>query len=399
MIKPKKLRPILFLALFALVGFIVGTNQELIQSVLKTPLSFQPAVVSATNSVKAKDLALMLKNKNFTLINVHTPYEGEIEKTDTFVAYNNLENSSSLLPFDKTTPIILYCKSGRMSAEALSTLQKMGYTNVKHLDGGMESWQKQGGKVMDLSKLDQQVIPEQGVEMPVSWGNIGPKLVSLGVIDDAKFRQAVKLTPDQEEVYSKGTDRKIKIDRTNVQFVVDMLWALGLAQKSVVYDEGPMGTDYKGKAGSFASTGGWTLASGDPMQHYNRYSLISLTPDQQKQVAEISKNVYRVCCGNSTYFPDCNHGMAALAMIELMVSNNIDENTIYKTILAFNSYWFPDAYLTTATFFARQGIAWNSVDAKQIMGPIYSSGQGAADIAKKVGPLPWRSKSGTSCGA
>ena len=384
---------------FALVGYLLGANQNAIQSVLKIPIAIQPPAVSSANKVKAKDFAQMLKNKNFTLINVHTPYEGEIEKTDTFIAYNDLENSSSLLPFDKTTPIILYCKTGRMSAEALSSLQKMGYINVKHLDGGMKSWQKQGGKVMDLSKLDQQVIPEQGVEMPVSWGNIGPKLVSLGVIDDTKFRQAIKLTADQEEIYSKGTDKKIKIDRGNVQFVVDMLWALGLAQKSVVYDEGPMGTEYKGKAGSFASTGGWTLAFGDPMQYYNRYNLVPLTADQQKQVAEISKNVYRACCGNSTYFPDCNHGMAALAMIELMVSNNIDEGTIYKTLLAFNSYWFPDTYLTTATYFARQGIAWKDVDAKQVMGQAYSSGQGAADIAKKVGPLPWRSKSGTSCGA
>lgn len=397
--KPKTIKLAILLILFALTGFLLGANQEGIGSILKTPIAIVPPSVSFANTIKAKDLARMLKSKNFTLINVHTPYEGEIEKTDAFVAYNDLETKSSLLPFDKTTPIILYCKTGRMSAEALATLKKMGYTNVKHLDGGMEAWQKQGGKIMDLSRLDAQVIPEKGAEMPVSWGNIVPKLVSLGVIDDAKFRQLVKMTPDQEEIYSKGTDKKIKIDRANVQFVVDMLWALGLAQKSLVYDEGPMGTQYKDQAGNFASTGGWSLASGSPMQYFNKYNLIPLTADQQKQVAEISKNVYRACCGNSTYFPDCNHGMAALAMIELMVSNNIDENTIYKTLLSFNSYWFPDTYITTATYFARQGVAWNNVDAKEIMGQAYSSGQGAADIAKKVGPLPWKTNSGSSCGA
>ncbi|MEK7566031.1 MAG: hypothetical protein AAB506_03230, partial [Patescibacteria group bacterium] len=274
----------------------------------------------------------------------------------------------------------------------------MGYTNVKHLDGGMEAYQKTGGKIIDLSKLEQEVIPENGAELPVSWNDIGPRLIALGVIDLDKFRQAVKLTPEQEEILITGSDKKIKIDRINVQFVVDVLWALGLSQKSIVYDEGPMGKEYKKDAGNFASTGGWSLASGDAMQYYNKFNLIPLTLDQQKQVAEISKNVYRACCGNSTYFPDCNHGMAALAMIELMVSQNIDEGTIYKTLLAFNSYWFPDTYLTTATYFARQGTAWNSVDAKQIMGKDYSSGQGAADIAKKVGPLPWRTKSGSSCG-
>ncbi|MBI3559391.1 rhodanese-like domain-containing protein, partial [Candidatus Gottesmanbacteria bacterium] len=293
------------------------------------------------------------------------------------------------LPFDKTTPIILYCKTGKMSGEAVVTLQKMGYLNVRHLEGGMNAWQKIGGKILDLSKLEQEVIPEQGAEMPVTWGEIGPKLVSLGVIDPAKLKQVLDLKPEQ----------KIKIDRNNVRFVVDILWALGLAQKSLVYDEGPMGVQYKKDAGNFASTGGWTLGRAGAMNYYNKFDLIPLTFAQQKQVAEISKNVYRACCGNSTYFPDCNHGMAALAMIELMVSNNIDEKTLYKTLLAFNSYWFPDTYLTTATYFARQGIAWKDVDPKRIMGAEFSSGQGAADIAKKVGTLPWKTKSGSSCGA
>jgi hypothetical protein len=47
--------------------------------------------------------------------------------------------------------------------------------------------------------------------------------------------------------------------------------------------------------------------------------LIKLTPEQQKKVGEIAQNVYRPS-GNSTWFPDCNHGMAALAAIELMVA-------------------------------------------------------------------------------
>ena len=39
-----------------------------------------------------------------------------------------------------------------------------------------------------------------------------------------------------------------------------------------------------------------------------------------KIVEEIAGNIYRPCCGNSTAFPDCNHGMAMLGLIELMVS-------------------------------------------------------------------------------
>ena len=355
---------------------------------------------SSADTISVRELKSMLSNKQFTLINVHTPYEGEIERTDTFIDYDQIVANSASLPKDKNEPVILYCKTGRMSAEALDTVKKLGYTNVAHLAGGMDAWERSGGKLTDLSNLENEVLPEGGIELPVSWADIGPRLIAFGVIDEAKFRQAVKLTPEQEEILTKGTDSNIRIDRNNAQFIVDMLWALGLSQKSVVYDEGPMGKEYKNEAGNFASTGGWSLARGDALSYLNRYDLIPLTSEQQQRVAEISKNVYRPCCGNSTWFPDCNHGMAALAIIELLVANNVDEQTIYRKLLGFNSFWFADSYLYVATDFARQGIAWNQVDAKRILGAQFSSGQGASAIAKKVGRLPWRAAStGGSCGA
>lgn len=161
-----------------------------------------------------------------------------------------------------------------------------------------------------------------------------------------------------------------------------------------------MGKEYKAKAGNFASTGGWSLARGEAMQYLNRFDLIPLDDKQQKKVGEIAQNVYRPCCGNSTWFPDCNHGMAALAAIELMVSAGIDEKTIYRNILALNSYWFSDTYVTIATLFARDGIAWKDVDAKRVLGRDYSSAQGAQAIAKKVGPLPYKpEQKGGGCGA
>ena len=30
---------------------------------------------------------------------------------------------------------------------------------------------------------------------------------------------------------------------------------------------------------------------------------------------KIAKGIYRPCCNNSTYFPDCNHGMAMLGLL------------------------------------------------------------------------------------
>ena len=39
---------------------------------------------------------------------------------------------------------VLYCASGGRSALAADTLQRMGYANVAHLDGGIKAW-KGGG--------------------------------------------------------------------------------------------------------------------------------------------------------------------------------------------------------------------------------------------------------------
>ncbi len=43
---------------------------------------------------------------------------------------------------DKNTEIILYCGGGFRSALAAESLQKMGYTRVISMDGGMRGWRE-----------------------------------------------------------------------------------------------------------------------------------------------------------------------------------------------------------------------------------------------------------------
>jgi rhodanese-related sulfurtransferase len=45
---------------------------------------------------------------------------------------------------DKGEEIILYCGGGFRSALAAEALQKMGYTNVFSMDGGMRAWREAG---------------------------------------------------------------------------------------------------------------------------------------------------------------------------------------------------------------------------------------------------------------
>jgi len=94
--------------------------------------------------ITVTQLKSMLDNKDFLLVNVHIPYEGEISGTDLFVAYNEIEQSLSKLPADRGARIVVYCRSGNMSGIAAKTLTRLGYTNIRDVDGGMLSWEKEG---------------------------------------------------------------------------------------------------------------------------------------------------------------------------------------------------------------------------------------------------------------
>jgi rhodanese-related sulfurtransferase len=45
---------------------------------------------------------------------------------------------------DPKTPLVLYCGGGYRSALAADNLQKMGYTNVLSMDGGIRGWRAKG---------------------------------------------------------------------------------------------------------------------------------------------------------------------------------------------------------------------------------------------------------------
>ncbi len=87
---------------------------------------------------------LQSEQRDYRLINVHVPYYAEIPGTDSFMPFDRMENYRNQLPQDKDAEIIVYCMSGRMAEYAAESLLKMGYTNVKNLDGGMMAWQQQG---------------------------------------------------------------------------------------------------------------------------------------------------------------------------------------------------------------------------------------------------------------
>ena len=93
--------------------------------------------------ISAEQLAQLVKEKDFTLVNVHIPYEGQIASTDRFIPFNEIADRQDQLPA-KDAPIVLYCRSGSMSTTAAKALVSLGYTNVLELDGGMVAWEAAG---------------------------------------------------------------------------------------------------------------------------------------------------------------------------------------------------------------------------------------------------------------
>ncbi|MFU8773891.1 MAG: rhodanese-like domain-containing protein [Anaerolineales bacterium] len=99
--------------------------------------------------VNVPELETMLAEKDFTFINVHIPFEGDIAATDLSIPYNTIEQNLSQIPGDKDAKIVLYCRSDRMSRIAAERLVELGYTNVWNLEGGMVAWQN-AGNPLDL---------------------------------------------------------------------------------------------------------------------------------------------------------------------------------------------------------------------------------------------------------
>ncbi len=127
----KKIIGMFFLGLVTFVFMACGTQEN---------LEKKKAYVDIT----AQQLNKMLKEKDFTMVNVHIPYDGEIPQTDLFIPYNKIEENADRLPQAINAKIVIYCRSDRMSNSAFKTLAEMGYTNILNLKGGMKAWKDVG---------------------------------------------------------------------------------------------------------------------------------------------------------------------------------------------------------------------------------------------------------------
>jgi rhodanese-related sulfurtransferase len=84
---------------------------------------------------------MMSKNPNAIILDVRTPEEfvtGRIPGAILFPNYTIRERAQTMLP-DKGALILVYCRSGLRSRDAVLELLEMGYTNVFDF-GGINAW-------------------------------------------------------------------------------------------------------------------------------------------------------------------------------------------------------------------------------------------------------------------
>jgi adenylyltransferase/sulfurtransferase len=93
-------------------------------------------------SVSASELAGLLARDEVLLVDVREPDEREIVTItgSLHVPMARFRSGEAAAELPAGRPVVLHCKVGARSAEALGLLRAAGWQDVRHLDGGVLAW-------------------------------------------------------------------------------------------------------------------------------------------------------------------------------------------------------------------------------------------------------------------
>lgn len=93
--------------------------------------------------VTVQELKNMIENKDdFQLIDVRESFEYEVSHLNGL----NIPLGGLLIEVDKVAkdkPVIVQCRSGKRSAQAILLLEQQGFSNLANLKGGIVAWKEE----------------------------------------------------------------------------------------------------------------------------------------------------------------------------------------------------------------------------------------------------------------
>jgi rhodanese-related sulfurtransferase len=105
---------------------------------------------AALGEISPQQLHAALANKDFLLIDVHTPNAGSIPGTEARIAYSDIPALVAFIGPNLDTKVVLTCLMGGMSKSAGNALVALGYRNISELAGGMSAWTAAGYSLVHL---------------------------------------------------------------------------------------------------------------------------------------------------------------------------------------------------------------------------------------------------------
>jgi adenylyltransferase/sulfurtransferase len=109
-------------------------------------LSDDAAAAASNHTISARDLKAKIDaGEDFLLVDVREQNEYEIVSIpgSVLIPKGDIISGEALASLPQDKPLVLHCKSGARSAEALAVLHKAGFADAVHVGGGVLAWVKQ----------------------------------------------------------------------------------------------------------------------------------------------------------------------------------------------------------------------------------------------------------------
>ena len=100
----------------------------------------------AQHSISVEESMQLINNtKKLQIVDVRTPQEFDsiaIQKAVN-IDYKNPSFKDNIQVLDKTKPVLVYCRSGKRSLNAINIMVELGFSEVYNMQGGILAFKKQ----------------------------------------------------------------------------------------------------------------------------------------------------------------------------------------------------------------------------------------------------------------